>query len=332
MIERLGMNKLELEPKWQMLNTRYINGESSLVLLSNNSLPELNLHITESGNRALALEIPLGFPMEEVSDNKQNLILKSIPSERMLAVVLLNNDFESLFDDFIVSMYYSIKNISDAGAYFRKFLQTFSKWTIFFQPSQNQRLRDVEVQGLISELFVLDHFIDKLLELPINDILRAWRGPYNDIHDFIFEHDSIEVKSLLGDQRNIKIANERQLEALEQKRLELCLVHVMSDKNASVQLSSIIETITDECIKKGADLHILYVALAQKNLFPNNLSDYDNLKFNCERMVFYSCEHPDFPKITASQLDEAIVSVRYSINTENLKPFELPEASMIGNA
>ena len=47
MIERLGMNKLELEPKWQMLNTRYINGESSLVLLSNNSLPELNLHITE---------------------------------------------------------------------------------------------------------------------------------------------------------------------------------------------------------------------------------------------------------------------------------------------
>lgn len=83
--------------------------------------------------------------------------------------------------------------------------------------------------------------------------------------------------------------------------------------------------IRDLILQLNGDLSLLSDALAHKNLFPSNLTDYDEFKFNQIYMEVYDCDIKNsdmsFPRIKKSELPPEIGKVRYDLNLNSLTGF-----------
>ena len=84
-----------------------------------------------------------------------------------------------------------------------------------------------------------------------------------------------------------------------------------------------IEKILLICEENLGDISILFDALRQKNLVPDNFSDYDEYVFHPADVTLFNCGMSGFPKLVGSALPTAINKVGYSINTGELEEFTI---------
>ena len=321
------MDRNELLSKWKLLESACVDGEGYLFRLSDDCIPDLNLWINPDGKRGLALKAPHLERVYQKAISKRNLVLEYIENEKMLAIVLLDSSYDIQFNDLILSIYNSIRSEKHAAEYGATFLKMFSTWIQFFEASNSETLSKEEVQGLFGELSVLLHFIKMSDVSQVNSILEAWRGPYDGIHDFVFDDLCCEVKTVGLRTSKIRIASEVQLDVSDHKRLELFVVYTDSSSDQTQSLEDIVTQVKSECERRRGDLTLLYVALYQKNLTIENLSNYSHYGYELLKISIFDCLSEGFPRLTPANIGEAISNVKYSLSLNALGNFKVSDVS-----
>ena len=238
------MNNSILENNW---NSIFYTGNSIFEFKRIDSLciPELNIGLNSLLNRCLILELPKRNKIDFQSKSKQNLSIEFYRDTNYIVIQLTNNAFYDLFNDLIISIYHKIKSISVVDDYSKVLIQTFYKWSEFFEEKISDRLSIDIIKGLFGELLVLKLLVKKSNSSQINDILESWKGPYDQGHDFNLNYKDIEVKTKDISGIDIRISSEFQLETELDKVLELIVISVENNPVEGQSLKDLVLEIKD---------------------------------------------------------------------------------------
>lgn len=287
------------------------------------SIPEISVGLNSKLHRCLLLELPEVHNVDFQTSVKQNLTLSFFADTGYIVLELTDNSYTDLFNDLIVSLYQRIYQLTDVDEYSKIFIQMFYKWSEFFDDKKSEKLSQDVIKGLFGELFVLKEQIEECSSAHLNDLLHAWKGPYDEGHDFVLDQKNIEVKTIEQSKGSVKISSEYQLDPEADKKLELLVLSVETNPVIGQSLSALLNDIKEMIINKLGDFSIVLTALAQKNINIKNIYQYDNYRFEPVEETVYNCTEETFPKLTNSNTPKAIGSIRYTLYLSYLKDFIL---------
>ena len=314
------MDNVKLELLWKSLT---FSGQSDFefVRIDADCIPELNIGLNRQFNRCLILELPLTSKVDLVPVVRQHLSLDLFRDTGYIVIQLTDAVYNDLFNDLVISLYRRIKDFSDIESITTELIQSFHKWSQFFDAGRTNRLLPEQVRGLLGELLVLRELINGSTASKLNEILNSWKGPYGLTHDFVSGLKNIEVKTRDTWQPDVRISSEYQLQEELNKGLELAVVCLDSDMEYGMSLSTLVIEIRQLIVAKLGDTTIMFDALFQHGLTIGNLSEYDNLRFKPISIHYYDCTGVNFPRLTRADLSREISKVNYDIRTTALNDF-----------
>lgn len=313
------MNTIELEERWRSITHKGVKPYRSL-LISVDCIPELYLALDIKGDRFLILQVPKDTPVQCNNIKMENLRLEWHEETHFILMGLLNNRFTDLYNDLTLSLYNRIKNISQPETYTSEFINSFYKWAEFFDDTLSNLLTENDAKGLFGELTMLLWYLNNPSNTDIDEILKAWQGPYGKAQDFIFSSYNLEVKTKNVDEISIRISSEYQLQPELGKELKLSVIDVLRNKDG-ISLRDLVYNIRSIILAKGGDLSIFIKAITKGGLGGSNAELYNNLKWTVTSLNIYNCNDEDFPKIISSQLQTGISNVKYTLNVSILGDF-----------
>ena len=312
------MNVDELKPKWDLIESLPRQGDYDHVRITAECHADISLGISPDSHRCLILILPADYAFEFHAIEREKLSLAKVSLKNYVVLTLLDLDFCDLFDDLIVSMYNFIRDIADVDMYSEIFIKTFHKWSRFFDLDDGERLHRNVIQGMFGEMIYLRKLLREFPASKVNEALGAWRGPYDQGHDFILEDRNVEVKTRVVVNSSVRITSEDQLDQLEGKGLELAVVVVDPEGSPALTLRELAREIVDVVERSLGDTAIFYATMKQKNLGLGNIAEYDDISFRPSEITRYDCLGPQFPKIVRSALPDALFGFKYSLNTTRL--------------
>lgn len=311
------MNVEELEIKWNKLQLPK-SGSYAYNRIDGICLPELNIGLSNRGNRCLILELPSDSKIEFTGEKKENLETYFNKKEKHIVLEVTDRFYNSFFVDLVVSLYYRIKDISNENDSARSFISLIKYWSDFLKAKNGGLLSAESVKGMYGELCYLEYLLGNL-DLPINNILDSWKGPYDDNHDFHFDDKNAEIKTKSITSNEVHISSEYQLEPVKGKKLELIVVSLMDVSVNGDNLSSILARIRKDVLDKNGDISIVSEALIKKNIQFSTVNLYDSYKFKLKYFEFFDCNDKNFPKLTSTGIGENIRRVSYRLILKSLE-------------
>ena len=312
------INKEHIQSIWNSL-THSGQGEFEYQLISRETIPFLNIGYNNLNQRCLILELPQIFNKSFNEIEKENLSLKFFPGEKCLCIILNDDYFKDLFDDLILSVYCKIYQVSNPEEYSGMFIKHFTKWSAFFENKKYGILSPQAIKGLFGELTYLKELLISA-NIGVNDILQSWRGPYDNVHDFMSDFKDTEIKTISNTENYVKISSEFQLECPQGKELFLSVITVSCDQTGK-NIKDLINEIRDMNYNNGGDCSIFLKALLQKGITLSNMDEYDQLRFITVSLISYDCNKVNFPKFTSEEIPEEICKVTYHLQLNLMDNF-----------
>lgn len=318
------MDTIKLEKKWSMLTTPS-PGKLQIIKIDTICKPDLMVGLNENSNRCLVLNLKKSFKSKFYGQEKENIKTSYDSKNHCIVLELLDNFYNPLFNDLIISLYFKIKDITDISLSTNTFISTINSWSAFFENRRKTGLSDDEVKGMFGEMKVLIDLISVKSSYNIDDILRGWTGPYDKHYDFCFEDVNIEVKTKNIDSNEVKISSSYQLDTELGKGMHLNVVSVNNGKSSGENLEDLFIEIRALITAASGDQGIFIQALSQKGLTSKTIKNYNDINFQAIVSEIYDCNHINvsnvFPRIVDSKLSENIGDVRYKINLHQLDSF-----------
>lgn len=307
-----------LKGKWKQLTaSKTIKGYKS-IRISSDCASDIYLGIDEAGCHSLILNLPKNHGINFNAVKKDKIAIALFPEANYLIMTLLDEEYNHLFDDLIISLFNSIKDIKEVDLYSKVFIQTFYQWILFFTSDNNDRLPKDVIKGVWGELIVLKELIEGSDSYSIDDILSGWMGPYDQGHDFIYDDKHIEVKTKDIKKVSVRLSSEHQLEVEPGKMLTLAVVSIDEDMESGFSLKDLVLEIKKAVFERLGDFSIILKALLQKGITLQNIQEYNNYRFKPLNIHDYDCLEEGFPKITKNNLPNSISNVKYDLNLANL--------------
>ncbi len=192
------------------------------------------------------------------------------------------------------------------------------RWRAFLAARKSRRLSPDEVRGLWAELQYLRWLYAE--RLPSADVVEAWTGGDRLKQDFIFTNTAVEVKSIIGRDRNtVRISSEDQLATvLDELFLVTHRLTVADEAAGALSLNALVKLIEDE-LGDGDALEQFSQKLADFGYLP--IAVYDTPEFVVAERQTYRVE-ADFPRLVRSELPSGIARVSYEIELEAMSDYE----------
>ena len=317
------MNTNDLRNKWKALSqTETLEGYESAIL-SSKCAAEIFLGVNSLKNHCMLLSLPKSYNLDFNTIKKERISITFYSQQHLLVLELHDNLYYDIFDDLIVSLYYAIKDIKEVDKYTRKIIQTFNRWSDFFEDESTYLLSKEEVKGLYGELYVLKNMITESSSSSIDEILSSWRGLYDGPYDFVTDIKNIEVKTKTLTKNTVNISSEYQLENENNKGIELLVLSVKEDIINGMSVRQLVEKIKTLVFTKSGDFSIVLKSLRQKHITQKNIIQYDNHRFIALEQIVYNCNCGDFPRLVQSNTHSSITKIRYSLELTHLNAFIL---------
>lgn len=312
----------ELREKWCLLPNSISDLGFYSIRITKDCLPELFIGKDSSNNRCLILSISNDINVDYQNCYKEKLSIEYLPCDDLITLQLNDTNFIDLFDDLILSIYNYIKEAVDVTFYPKVMFRTFHKWSNFFEDEKNKLHSAETIKGLWGELVILKNELKEASSTMLyNDILKSWRGPYDEGHDFVRDLIDFEVKTKEVNNQRIHVSSEYQLAEENGKGLELVILSVESDVVNGISISHLVNEIRDLLYSGLSDFTILLSALSQKNITMQNICLYDSYKYVPIKSTSYNCCEKKFPRIIKKNLDVAQANVSYSLLVNELEDF-----------
>ena len=310
------MNVEELELKWSKIELPK-TGSYSYTRIDSICLPELHIGLSDRGHRCLILVLPAKTKIEFTGEKKENLETYFREKENHIVLELTDQFYDLFFVDLVVSLYYRIRDISDQNESTRSFISLIKYWSNFLRAKKGDLLTAEEVKGMYGELIYLEYNVDKL-ESPIDDILRSWRGPYDENHDFHFDKKNAEIKTKTIGSNEVHISSEFQLECAKGKKLELVIVSVENVTVNGDNLSSVLDRLRNKVLDLNGNISIISEALNKKNIQFSTVNIYDSYMFRLKTFDVFNADDVNFPKVTSTSIGDNLRKVSYRLILETL--------------
>ena len=315
------MTSTELKTKWSGLSDNTITSGFRSLRIASDCFCELFIGVSKDNRRCLILALPENKRLDFRGIQKENLSIDYFQDKNLIVLQLIDNTYHDLFDDLVISLYQGIKDIIQVDEYSNYFIQTFYRWTEFFEDKKSELLSEDVIRGFMGELLVLKSLLNAPVGPSVNFILNSWKGPYDKGNDFELEVNNLEVKTKSPSGIDITVSSEYQLEVSSGKGLELIVISLLSDFNDGITIRDLIFEIKNIVQMVSGDIAILWKALSQKNITSRNVSDYDKYKFRPVSSISYNCASNDFPKLNRSNIPDEINTLQYNLRTNLLIPF-----------
>ena len=240
---------------------------------------------------------------------------------KTVSVNLKNPTFREHFNEWVERFLTKIE-ITDSS---EKLIDKFNNEIkgIILLGQKEKKLSIQTACGLYGELLFLNSKINEK-KRPQYKILEGWQKPAPANHDFDYEDESIEVKTVSRSNTMVKITSENQLLAFEKKALRLKLYRIESlDKSQVDSLGLLYNEIKNKLdpglsdifeIKCAEDLFGEYIGPALMPL------DY---KFTLIEESLFNVDQTEFPRIKKSELRIGISNVSYSIDISSMENFKI---------
>ncbi|HJU45707.1 MAG TPA: PD-(D/E)XK motif protein, partial [Chitinophagaceae bacterium] len=261
------MTVTDIEQRWKLIDQTGNDSYNSL-RISSDCIPDLFIALDIKGLRFMMLKVPEGVNVQCRNVEMENLTLAWYNATRFILIGLLNDHYEDLFNDLLLSLYTRIKEMPDPSDYTEAFIGSFHRWAEFFDETASASLSEETVKGIFGELIVLKSYIDDADNARLNQVLNAWEGPYDRAHDFYFPGLNVEVKTKESDHVAVRITSEHQLQPEPGKQLQLAVVDIKRSVEG-IDLNTLVTEIKTGLIKRGADVAVLLKALAKAGLRGN---------------------------------------------------------------
>lgn len=194
--------------------------------------------------------------------------------------------------------------------------------------SGRRRMSDAKEVGLIGELLVLQHVLDKLGE---DSAIGAWLGPLAEEHDFGLKESDVEVKTTRSEARIHVIGNESQLQPVTGRPLYLLSVQITLAGTAAegFTLAALISSIRS---KLDLSRRVFDEALERLG-WKDSDADLYRTKYQLRSKPRTYLVDSAFPAITGHRLDdvvpkrEFVSGVSYRVDVSHLS-FVTPPAPL----
>jgi hypothetical protein len=302
--------------KWQNIERERVPSTFALKRFDLNCQANFYIGINQSDNKCILHDLD-NVLIDFNGFEKTNL--KAYKTEKYLILEFIGKDeYFELFLDLTCAIFNTIKEINIQQKSAEIFKEMILKWSTFFSNKKNDKLGEKEVMGLWGEIFFLKSLIINN-EIDTNEILNAWRGPYDSNRDFEFPTKHIEVKTIKHEGDVVDISSEFQLSIENDIDVDLSVLKVRQE-DSGFSLKQIVEETITEILLKNGQIDLFYSALYQKvNL--NDLNEYDNYCFAINSNRAYDVNNVDFPKITSNVLIDGISKVKYKITLSKIECF-----------
>ncbi len=204
----------------------------------------------------------------------------------------------------------------DESSSFENVRHVYENWVSFFRRSRS--MTDQIARGIFAELMFLEKIIGLGCEPGV--AVKSWVGPFNAPQDFLFENGSAaEVKAVHPSSRSIRIASEFQLDFAGE--LILAVLTLESLEGHSAEGESLREL--------AARIKMTFASAPEVEDFDNcvralglNLDSKDGeRRFKSHGTDTYVASTSAFPAVIASNLDNRIRKVEYSIARHAIEEF-----------
>ena len=269
------------------------------------------------------------------SNNSFNVI--SFPSTHetlnvFYGIKLINTAEDEIFFKFIEDLLTRLNIISDENPIFTV-LKRVKSWMNFFKSKKIGLLSEESQIGLYAELCVLREL---LIESQFEklEIIKAWEGPYNQNHDFVFEnHRGIEVKcTRKNNPYNVHISNEFQLDNSDFEKLLLIVFQIKRHKNSDYEnLPEIIENIFDILEVDQDSIIAFQDALFELGYVREVEIEYSEYCFQILNDGLIYLVDNEFPKLTPDMMGNMISDVKYSVNISEQEQLQGSVSELIIN-
>lgn len=249
-------------------------------------------------------------------------LLSTVGDRQQLVLALQKQGDRDLFESFCLALVRSLGNATDSDSAFTIAWEHVRRWKAFLGGSIHHLSPEV-VRGLFAEL----HFLQERLEVEsAGDVVESWTGPLRSQQDFMYGNTAVEIKSLIGTDRNaVRISSEDQLDSsLEKLFLRVYRLRTESDANKGSSLNQLVENLRER-IDDSSALDKFDAKLNELNYQP--LPFYDTPYFSVGDVYTYRVED-DFPRLIRSKLSTSLTAVAYDIKLEGIEVFKCSEAEL----
>lgn len=207
----------------------------------------------------------------------------------------------------------------DEHELFRLFLDRIRAWQNFMRRGQDGLLSPEAEIGLHGELLMLGMLLD--IGMTPSQVLEAWCGPLNELHDFNLENSgatgAIEVKTTASEQGfPIKILSLEQLDPTFVHPLYLAGLHLNTDAHG-LNLSDRVENIRQRLNTAPASLYTFNMLLLHAGYADAKADRYPR-RFIHDRTRLLAVDG-DFPSLNRQTVPPAISKVRYEIDLDRIE-------------
>lgn len=204
----------------------------------------------------------------------------------------------------------------DVSEVLARFLARIRAWQEFMKHNSCGVLSPNTEIGLYGELIILASLLD--YGLPAKNILDAWRGPRNEIHDFKIGTGAIEVKTTIA--KNGFPATISSLEQLDDSYANpLCLIGVrLQPDPQGLTLGEQVDALERRMAMEHEQNSLTFGLLLMQSGYHSSMAHRYTRKFSAiERRLFQICE--DVPRLVRGNVPKGIQSAQYLIDLDQIE-------------
>lgn len=245
--------------------------------------------------------------------------------QQRLVLTLDRNIDQDLFFGFSQTLINALEPATTSDEALALTLVHIRRWRAFLAGRKSRRFSDEEVRGLWAELQYMRALYADRLTAPA--AVNAWTGADMRQQDFIFDNTAVEVKSLLGRDRNtVRISSEDQLATVvDDLFLVIHRLTVAPEGSGALSLNALIEVIEAELGDADA-LEEFSLKLADFGYLP--IPAYATPEFVVAGRQTYRVEG-GFPRLVRAELPDGVARVSYEIELEAMKEFEADDDEVL---
>jgi len=207
----------------------------------------------------------------------------------------------------------------------RAVVSIIRRWKAFWRERKGDLDRQEQL-GLFGELWVLGRL---LIPRCGTAIVRLWRGPDGQRHDFQGERLHIEVKATERREPIYSITGLDQLEQPQEGSLAFVAIQVREESTSSDGLVPMYRECERLLEGEIADLDLFRQRVADAGYDPAYEEEWDRMRLRVESADVYLVDD-DFPHLTRENLFEVsagILRIRYDIDLSTALPLEHTEVT-----
>ena len=205
------------------------------------------------------------------------------------------------------------------------------RWHNLLSGARSTKLRPNEQKGLIGELYFLSEFLFDSTNVTMDMAVESWQGPLGGSKDFDLNKIQVEIKARRsGAKPLISISSEDQLEINLYSKLFLAVFGIdYSDSTKSRNLTEWCEYVEKKIEDENPNLITIFQNLLNEYGF-NWDDDYTDASWEIQEIIYYQISE-SFPRIVGSQLSAGIENVKYSLDMNQLKDYEIEKSLLISS-